>query len=113
MSDIRPMQLYIANIPFDEQKGEKIRPALVIDITLDEVLVFKITSKYMDKSITLPRLYYPINQWRQAGLKTPSYVDTHQIYALPRSKVFARKPIGALADIDILELDSFLKLRKQ
>ncbi|MCW8103844.1 hypothetical protein [Lactobacillus mulieris] len=41
---MEPMDIYIANVPFDENNGSKVRPALVIEISQDSVMVFKITS---------------------------------------------------------------------
>lgn len=43
------MDIFIANVPFDEGKGSKIRPALVI----------KVTSQYEKKS---SQIYYPIRE---------------------------------------------------
>ena len=109
MTNIHPMQLYIANVPFDEGHISKVRPALVIEVSAQRVIVFKITSQHSTKSDFIQRLYYPIKQWQLAGLNEPSYVDTHRAYALTRERVFAHRPIGELTLLDVVNLSTFLK----
>lgn len=106
---MKPMDLFIANIPFDDNQGSKIRPALVININQNQVSVFKITSQYKHKSAKIRRLYYPIKNWEKAGLSKQSYIDTHKLYQLPKKAVFNRRPIGTLSDFDCLELFNFIK----
>lgn len=106
------MDIYIANVPFDERTGGKIRPALVIEVGRERVMVFKITSQYKTKSVHIQRLYYPIKEWQQAGLNKQSYVDIHRLYRLPRKWVFSHQPIGKLTDIDRISLFNFIAKRK-
>ena len=103
------MDLYIANVPFDEGYGSKRRPALVLVIKEEYVIVFKITSKYTNKSERIKHLYYPIKDWQAAGLYKQSYVDTHKAYQITRSAVFSRKPIGKLTVKDVIGLSLFIK----
>lgn len=109
---MEPMDIYIANVPFDENNRSKVRPALVIEISQDSVMVFKITSQFKNKSIKIKNLYYPIEEWNQAGLKKQSYVDIHKLYKLPQKWIFRQQPIGKLTDNDKLGLFNFIK-RKQ
>ena len=102
------MDIYIANVPFDDNNNSKIRPALVIHIG-SKITVFKITSKYSEKSVQIRQFYYPIKLWQEAGLKVQSYVDTHRTYTLSRNKVFSQKPIGKLTDIDSVGLIEFIR----
>ncbi|MCK8607249.1 hypothetical protein [Apilactobacillus ozensis] len=71
------MDIYIANVPFDDNQNSKIRPALVLAVHSEYVTVFKINSKYQNKSSNIKKLYYPIQEWAKAGLKMPSYVSRH------------------------------------
>ncbi|MCH5463651.1 hypothetical protein L3V67_00415 [Levilactobacillus sp. HBUAS51416] len=71
--------------------------------------MFKITSKFKNKSTRIQRFYFPITFWRQAGLSKQSYVDIHQVYSLTARAVFQRKPIGKLVPNDILALRAFLR----
>lgn len=73
-------------------------------------MVFKITGQYERKSIQIKKLYYPIKEWQEAGLKKKSYVDTHKLYRLPKKWLFRRSP--KLTDIDRVELFEFIENRK-
>lgn len=108
---MEPMDIYIADVPFDEGRSSKIRPALVIEVGRDRVVVLKVTSQYRKKSVQIKRLYYPIQEWREAGLKKQSYVDTHKFYRLNKKWVFSRRPIGKLTAVDRLGLFSFMHSR--
>lgn len=105
---MKAMDIYIANVPFDEGAGSKVRPALLIEIERERVKVFKVTSQYENKSTRIKRLYYPIKKWKEAGLKKRSYVDTHKIYRLTKKWVFSQQPIGKLTDTDRLGLFEFI-----
>ena len=100
----RPMQIFIASIPYDDGNGEKTRPALVIKPSLTKTGVLKITSQYESKSPAIQRLYFTIKHWREAGLNKPSYVDIHTVYAISTSTITARRPIGKLAQTDVYAL---------
>lgn len=105
---MEPMDIYIADVPFDEGTGSKVRPALVIEVGSEKVVVFKVTSQYKNKSSQIKKLYYPIKEWEKAGLKKESYVDTHKLYRLAKKWIFSRKPIGKLTDTDRLGLFEFI-----
>lgn len=108
---MEPMDIYIANVPFDEGNGSKVRPALVIEVEKERVIVFKVTSQYERKSVQIQRMYYPIKQWREAGLRKQSYVDTHKMYRLNKKWIFSQRPIGKLTALDRLGLFSFVRNR--
>lgn len=109
---MEPMDIYIANVPFDEETDRKIRPALVIEVERERVIVFKITSQYQNKSTQIKRLYYPIKEWQEAGLYKKSYVDTYKMYRLAKKWIFSRQPIGKLTDIDRIGLFEFINQLK-
>lgn len=106
---MEPMDIYIANVPFDERDDSKVRPALVIEVGRECVMVFKITSQYQHKSAQIKQLYYSIQNWQDAGLKKQSYVDTHKLYRLNKKLVFSKKPIGKLTALDRLGLFRFIQ----
>jgi len=106
---MEPMDIYIANVPFDEIHGSKVRPALIIEVGRECVMVFKITSQYQHKSAQIKQLYYSIQNWQEAGLKMQCYVDTHKLYRLNKKLVFSRKPIGKLTALDRLGLFRFIQ----
>lgn len=106
---MQPMDIYIADVPFDEENGSKARPALVLRVQNGWVNVFKVTSQYQKKSAKIRQLYYPICEWKQAGLKKKSYVDTHRTYSLPEKFIFSRRPIGKLTELDRIKLFEFIQ----
>ncbi|WP_288659163.1 type II toxin-antitoxin system PemK/MazF family toxin [uncultured Limosilactobacillus sp.] len=109
---MKPMDIYIASVPFDEGTDDKVQPALVIEVASEKVIVFKITSQYKQKSAQIKRLYYPIKEWQAAGLRKKSYVDTHKLYRLSKKLIFSQRPIGKLTDVDRLGLFKFINQLK-
>lgn len=106
-----PMEIYLAEIPYEDRNQVKYRPALVVSVGRDDVTVFKITSKYRSKSERIKKYYYPIQEWQQAGLNRQSYVDTHRTFTLPQRIVFKKPPLGKLTISDTINLFEFIKNR--
>lgn len=76
--------LYWAYVSYVEVSGGKRRPVLFIRQTKTDYIVFRLTSKYTNKSATIQRQYIKISDWQQAGLPKPSWIDTVKTYELPR-----------------------------
>ncbi len=110
---MKPMEIYIADVPFEDKSDSKIRPALVIKVANKRVNIFKITTKFKSKPKKIKKLYYPIQEWSNAGLKEQSYVDTHRTYNLAQDAIFSRKPIGKLNSTDVIGLFEFIKKLNQ
>ncbi|TPR40005.1 type II toxin-antitoxin system PemK/MazF family toxin [Apilactobacillus micheneri] len=106
------MDIYIANVPFDDSNKSKIRPALVVSVDNKYVYVFKITSKYKNKSKNIKKVYYPIMDWYKAGLKKQSFVDTHITYGITKEIIFQHNPIGKLSKNDTVNLFEFISKNK-
>ena len=106
---MEPMDVCIANVPFDGSDKSKVRPALVVKIKDNYVSVFKITSKYQNKSEKIKRAYYPIKNWEVAGLNRISYVDTLQTYDIDKATIFKNRPIGKLTKEDVSGLYQFYR----
>ncbi|WP_367333598.1 hypothetical protein [Limosilactobacillus sp.] len=107
------MDIYIADVLFNEGADSKVYPALVIEVGGEKVVVFKVTSQYKSQSAQIKKLYYPIKEWEKAVLKKCSYVDTHKLYRLAKRWLFSRKAIGKLTDIDRLDLFKFINQLKK
>ena len=106
---MQPFDIFIANVPYDDKNGNKVRPALVIQVKNNLVRVFKVTSRDKEKSQNIKKLYYRIDEWKKAGLNKQSYVDTHKTYELSGKAIFSREPIGKLTDHDAIGLYSFIQ----
>lgn len=88
--------------------GGKRRPVLILSCDDQVVRVFKITSKFHEKSAKIRKYYYPIQKWQDAGLNKQSYIDTIcQENLLLKDIKFLR--IGRLQLVDIEGLRNFLK----
>lgn len=106
----RVMKIFIANVSFDEQPNTtKRRPALVVAYNNQYVTAFKITSKFGSKSRSIQSTYFPIFEWKKAGLYKASYVDTHKLYQISANAVFKRPPIGELTSNDVARLKLFIQ----
>ncbi|MFC6260230.1 hypothetical protein [Levilactobacillus fujinensis] len=103
------MDIVVAAVPYDDGKTFKTRPALLVMIDRQQSTVYKITSKYENKSEDIKRFYYPIKFWREAGLDKMSYVDVHTAYALATEYMLQNSPIGKFSKPDQIELFKFVK----
>lgn len=101
-------QVYTAFVAWTN--GGKHRPVLVRQINDNEVIVYKITTKYQSKSASIRRHYYRIKNLEEAGLRKESYIDTLNLVGLPKSVKFRR--IGRLSTEDIRDLAIFIETKE-
>jgi hypothetical protein len=95
-------------ISFTNGSGGKRRPVLVLKDGLNELLLYKITSKYANKSERIRQQYYPIQDWKEAGCKKPSYIDIGSLASLDKKYFGKIVFIGALSVRDIRGLNQFI-----
>jgi hypothetical protein len=88
--------------------GGKKRPVLILEQQPTVVYVFNITTQYENKSDTVRSKYFKINDWQQAGLDKPSYVDTNSVLDLPLVALDGKTAIGRLTESDKRKLIEFL-----
>jgi hypothetical protein len=98
---MNPYDLHIAYVSWGNDG--KSRPVLVLSSDKKEVAVFKITSQYDKKSAGIKSHYVAIDDWAQAGLTKPSYIDIGKIIVLPIATV-QPTPIGKLSNKDLRKL---------
>ncbi|KRM72054.1 hypothetical protein [Lacticaseibacillus brantae] len=110
---MEPLEIYIADVPYDDNAGEKWRPALILTVGALETGILKITSQYADKSEEIQALYYPIQDWQAAGLKKASYIDTHKMYQIPTNVLQNKQPIGHLQTLDAVGLSRLVRQNAQ
>ncbi|MDR0929937.1 MAG: hypothetical protein LBM74_09560 [Oscillospiraceae bacterium] len=103
---IRPYDLFIVYISWGT--GGKSRPVLVLSRGETSVDVFRITTKYANKSAAIKAKYYLIAQWREAGLDKVSYVDTGTLLTIPLAVIARKASIGQLTVYDRLGLLAWL-----
>ena len=103
---MQPFDIHIAYVSWEDD-GKR-RPILVLFRNGDEVAVFRITSQYNNKSDAVRSKYLAIDDWKQSGLKKPSFIDTSRIVDVPVNLV-GIVPIGKLSEKDRQKLISFMK----
>ncbi|MCL2225234.1 MAG: hypothetical protein FWB96_09755 [Defluviitaleaceae bacterium] len=103
------MEIFDIFIAYVAWEGSgKLRPVLVIERQDTVLSVFNITTRYDEKSEVIRSKYFKINDWQQAGLDKPSYIDTATIRNLPKVAWDGKTPIGKLTEADKLRFLDFL-----
>jgi len=98
----------------DTHDGKERYTVEVGKANLTVVLLDSITSQYEGKSNFIKLQYYPIRDWKQAGLKKPSYIDIGSTMNFDFREILkSGKHIGALTDTDVRELAEFIRSYKE
>jgi len=102
--------IYSLFVDFNQKTGGKERFTVEISqIGLGIVVLDDITSKYEKKSDFIKLQYYPIKDWREAGLKQPSYVDIGSRHTLSlQEMVELSRYMGKLSLRDVEDLAAFI-----
>ena len=72
------------------------------------VLMNLITSKYLTKSDYIKLQYYPIQDWQEAGLKMPSYIDILSKQYVDYNDELKQRLKGKLTINDMVNLTNFI-----
>ncbi|SYW13884.1 conserved hypothetical protein [Oenococcus oeni] len=113
MIQMKTNDLISLYVSFVETKGGKSRPVLIRQVSEQTIQAFKITSKYQNKSAYIKQQYYPIKDWKTAGLNRPSWVDLGNLYSFPKAGL-QFKEIGHLSKLDQNKIADFaLNLKVQ
>ncbi|WP_317635976.1 type II toxin-antitoxin system PemK/MazF family toxin [Xylocopilactobacillus apicola] len=97
----------MAYLKYDDITGGKTRPVLYIEQADGYHYVYKITSKFSNKSLQIRPKHYEINDWKQSGLKKGSWIDCNKRYKLPIRKSELRY-LGKLSKLDLKQLLTFM-----
>lgn len=95
--------------------GEKERYAVEIGKAHFTIaLLDSITSQYKEKLYFIKLQYYPIRDWRQAGLQKSSYIDICSTMSFDFLEILkGGKYIGQLSHTDVIELAQFIQSYKE
>lgn len=96
----------VAFVRFPERAGGKHRPVLVVQVNAEECFVLTITSQYRNKSAQIKRQFYPIKEWKKAGLRKQSYIDIKEVTRIKRNRL---EIIGHLTAMDYSSLITFIR----
>ncbi|MDR1736453.1 MAG: hypothetical protein LBR85_06260 [Oscillospiraceae bacterium] len=105
---MKPFDVFIAFLSWDG--GGKNRPVLAFILGESTVDIYKITSKYDNKSEAVQSQYFKINDWEQSGLDKQSYIDTGTLITLPAEAFKNRGAVGRLTENDKHRLYEFLAM---
>jgi mRNA interferase MazF len=91
---LRLGEVVLIRIDFLQTPGGKLRPAVVLlDAGDDDLVAAPVTSH-----LRVSPFDHPIQQWREAGLNTPSTIRVHKLTVLAKSEIVRR--VGELAKAD-------------
>ena len=99
-------EIYIAYVSWGSE-GKR-RPVLILEENTDNVMAFKISTHYENKSERIREKYFTIKDWKYAGLNEQSYIDTNNTVTLPLTSVDTKKQIGRLSEADERRLIEFI-----
>lgn len=106
-AQMKKWEVWFADAPFDNGRGSKVRPVLVLRVNGRTVNTFKITSRE-------PRTRFPaeysIVHWGEAGLYTPSTIRGSEILEIERSRFMDK--VGSLQEEDIRNLRKIIREEK-
>jgi len=89
--------------PFTDLRGNKIRPAVVLNTSELDVTICFITSELKWKT----EYDVPISPSKNNGLKVSSLIRTNKIATIDSTLVLGE--LGKLSDVEIVKLDKCLK----
>ncbi len=96
-------EIWLADVPYEDVEGSKVRPVLVIDSQEPVIIVGKMTSKP-------PRPGYPyeyqITDWKNAGLKVQTTLRLSKILRLDMDRF--RRKMGDLQPADHIKVREML-----
>lgn len=107
MSSSGPKQweVWHARFDFNDKKGYKYRPVIIIEVYPDGTLAMMVTSSA--NKLSLPHDYL-LEDWREAGLDKPSIARADRRADLPRGYFGTSGRIGRLSDRDRAALELIL-----
>ncbi len=106
MTEMKRWEIWEADVPFEESKGHKKRPVLILSST--EVLVFSLKMTSHEPRYKCLEGEYEIMKWQEAGLKAPTVIQCSKQLKLDRER-FTGKQYGRLTSTDIIGMQTMLR----
>ena len=98
----------------DNLEGNERYTVEIAKVNLTVVLLDSMISQYKDKSDYIKLQYYPIRDWRQAGLQKSPYIDIRSTMSFDFREILSSgKYIGQLSHTDVIELTKFIQNYKE
>ena len=106
MAEMHRWEIWEANVPFEEGKGSKFRPVLILSQKEMLVLSLKMTSH--EPRYKKIEGEYEVYRWKEAGLEKQTVIQCSKKLKLDISS-FTGKKFGRLAAVDILGIQALLR----
>jgi hypothetical protein len=103
----RLWDVWHARFNFDDGRGYKFRPVIIVGVREDGSLAMMVTSS--TNKLHLEHDYL-IRDWEQAGLRKPSIARVDRIAFIPPEHLGTAGRIGHLSDADIERISATLAL---
>ena len=97
----------LLSVEFDDGTGYKRRPAIAIKVTGREIVFYRITSQYENKSDYIRSKYFEIIDYTDAGLRKKSWIDTLKAHSVYENEITI-KVIGHLSARDTERMLDFM-----
>lgn len=94
-------EVWHARFDYDDGKGYKYRPVIVVGVRADGSLVMMVTSSTNKLHL---KNDYLIQDWREAGLDKPSIARVDRIAEIPAGYLGTAGKLGRLTERDIAAL---------
>lgn len=101
----RQWEIWHARFDFNDRKGYKYRPVIIVETYADGTLAMMVTSS--TNKLSLPHDYL-LADWREAGLEKPSLARVDRRVILPEGYFGRAGRIGRLSLRDIGALEAIL-----
>ena len=108
MIDLSKNVIALVELVFDDGSGSKKRPAYLLKKDSDSLFVFKITTKFANKSPQMKEHYFEIIDTVYAGLNSKSWIDTYEIRTIPVSGNLKVYLLGMLSDNDFNRFEKYM-----
>ena len=106
MADMKRWEIWEADVPFEENKGHKKRPVLIL--SEKEAIVFSLKMTSHDARYHKLEGEYEIMKWEEAGLKKPTVIQCSKRLQL-KKEAFTGIQYGRLAATDIIGIQTMLQ----
>lgn len=99
-------EIWRARVPYEEKRGSKERPVLILNEDTMIVLSLKMTSH--EPRYKKLQGEYEVMEWKKAGLEKPTVIQCSKLLRLDK-KLMGDYMYGKLSAVDIVGIQAMLK----
>lgn len=106
MTNMNRWEIWEADVPFEDKKGHKKRPVLIL--SEKDMMVFSLKMTSHDARYKMLEGEYEIMKWKEAGLAKPTVIQCSKRLKLCKNN-FTGKQFGRLSALDIVGIQAILR----